>query len=76
MRHPNGSLDDATLTELAGKIGNEFIRVYANNSDIPKVAIVAMAGALAACATAAGVSRDKVIVALNSVFDDIEGESK
>lgn len=62
------------FTEAARKAAEQYIELYSKHCEhLPKAfVIMAMTGALAACATEAGAVRDNLINALNSAFDDIE----
>jgi hypothetical protein len=68
---PDEDLDKACLL-----IGEELVKLYINmNKKYPKqIVITAMTGTLATCATIAGYKREGILAALNSAFDDIEGE--
>lgn len=58
----------------AEKLASSFTELYAAHcSKTQKMFVVlAMTGALAACATEAGMDRHKLVAALNSAFDDID----
>ena len=68
-------MSEDDLSALAEKVGNSTVDLYARLCQrIPKMLVLTgMTGGLAACATEAGADREKVIAALNSAFDDIEG---
>lgn len=67
-------MDEAAFNAVAEKMAGSFTELYASHcaKAAKPFVLMAMTGALAACATEAGAERDKVIAALNSAFDDIE----
>lgn len=67
-------MTDGEFNKAAEKLGGAFVELYAKSCDtFPKAFVLtAMTGALAACATEAGATRDKVTAALNAAFDDID----
>jgi hypothetical protein len=69
-------MDEAELNALCERIANRFIDCYGECSVLaPKpIILVGMTGALAALARTNGFERQKIIDALNSSFDDIEGK--
>lgn len=71
-------MTDASLNALMTKIADDVIEVYGLHCNhVPKVFIVtAMAGALASCASEAGIGRKMIGAVMNSAFDDIEAGEK
>jgi hypothetical protein len=69
---------EADLSELMTKVADDMIEVYGLHCNhAPKVFILtAMAGALSACASEAGVDCKMIVAVLNSAFDDIEAGEK
>jgi hypothetical protein len=67
-------MDEATLNALADDLAGAFAELYAAQcAKAPKaLVLMAMTGALAACATEAGAARENIVAAINSAFDDIE----
>lgn len=62
------------LTALAEQIADSFVGAYEKwcAAKVPRDSVLAaMAGALAACAAEAGATRESVVAALNSAFDEI-----
>lgn len=67
-------MTEEELIQLCSNLGEEFATLFFEKCKTnPKmIVLTAMTGALAACASAIEVTRDKAVDALNSAFDDFE----
>lgn len=68
-------MTEEQIAAICQAAGEQFIHLYEQARDLigKELTITALTGTLAACALAEGYDRAKIVNALNSAMDDIQG---